>query len=96
MKELALISTEEPGHVSLENYQELKTALELQLRQYQGLVYTDSNIQTAVADRKALNALRKTIDDRRKLMKKVYMAPFLEVEDQLKELIDLIDDLFWN
>lgn len=92
MNELTLLSKEEPGVVAIENFHELKEVLTEQMERYQGLVFTEDSVKSAKDTRKELNALRKNIEDKRKSMKKSYMAPFEEVEAQLKELAALVDE----
>lgn len=45
----------------------------------------------AKADKKELSRLRREIDDRRKEIKKAYLAPYNDFEAQVKELLTMID-----
>lgn len=92
MELLPLNSRQEPGIAVIDNFQELKHALEQQLDIYKNLVYSADSIKTAKKDKADLNKLKKAIDDKRKEIKKVYMQPYTEVEAQAKELIALIDE----
>lgn len=92
MENLVLISRQEPGFAVIDNFEELKQMLSQQLEVYNNIVYTEEGLKAAKADRAALNKLKKSIDERRKEIKKVYMQPYLVVEAQLKELIALIDE----
>ena len=91
MEELSLISRQEPGIVSIDNFEELKTALQRQLAIYQTIVYSSDGIKAAKKDKATLNKLKKAVDEKRKEIKKIYMQPYLIVEEQAKELIALID-----
>lgn len=91
MQELNIVTQQSPGVATLENFEEIKTYLSQYLQSYQGLVYSEDNLKGAKADKAQLTKLKKALDDRRKEMKKVYMAPFTEVENKIKELIQLID-----
>lgn len=92
MEELSLISRQEPGIASIDNFQELKQALEKQLEIYKNLVYSQDGIKTAKNDKATLSKLKKAIDEKRKEIKKIYMQPYTVVEAQAKELIALIDE----
>ena len=91
MQDLTIMTHQAPGIASFDNFEEIKAALETRLSAYQNIVYTEENLKTAKADKAALSRLKKALDDRRKEIKKVYMAPYLEIEGQIKELIALID-----
>ena len=92
MDELSLVSHQEPGVVAIDNFDELKSALQKQLAVYKTIVYTPETIKTAKKDKAALNKLKKAIEDRRKEIKKIYMEPYAIVEAQAKELVALIDE----
>lgn len=92
MDELQLITRQQPGTISLDNYEELKEFLQSRLAVYSQIVYTEDGVKEAKSDKATLNKLKKAIDDKRKEIKKIYMAPYLEVESQAKELIALIDE----
>jgi len=92
MEELSLISRQEPGIATIDNFQELKHALEQQLEVYKTLAYSQDSVKVAKKDKATLNKLKKAIDDKRKEIKKIYMQPYTVVETQAKELIALIDE----
>ena len=92
MQELELITQEAPGIASLENFDEIKAYLEERLEAYRNLVYTEAQLKDAEADKKTLSKLKKTIDEKRKELKRIYMAPYLEAEAKIKELIAMIDE----
>lgn len=91
MDELQLLSRQQPGQVSIDNFQELKTALTAVLARYEGMVYTEDRLADAKADKKELSRLRRDIDDRRKEIKKAYLAPYQDFEAQVKELLAMVD-----
>ena len=91
MKDMELITRQEPGLVEFYNFEDLKTILEAELVRYQNIAYSEDDLKEAKADQKKLKDLRKAIDDRRKEIKKIYMQPYEVVEAQTKELIALID-----
>ncbi len=91
MKDMELITRQEPGLVEFYNFEDLKTILETELVRYQNIAYSEDDLKEAKADQKKLKDLRKAIDDKRKEIKKIYMQPYEIVEAQTRELIALID-----
>ena len=91
MEELQLISRQHPGEVVIDNFLEMKDALAQVLARYENVVYTEDMLSDAKADKKELTRLRKEIDDRRKEVKKAYLAPYNEFEAQVKELLAMVD-----
>lgn len=92
MNELTIITNQAPGIATLENFDELKAYLEERLEAYRHVVYTESNMDEAKNDKKTLSKLKRTLDERRKEIKKVYMAPYLDAEAKIKELMALIEE----
>lgn len=91
MKDMELITRQEPGLVEFYNFEDLKTILEAELVRYQNIAYSEDDLKEAKADQKKLKDLRKAIDDKRKEIKKIYMQPYEIVDAQTRELIALID-----
>ena len=91
MKDMELITRQEPGLVEFYNFEDLKTILEAELVRYQNIAYREDDLKEAKADQKKLKDLRKAIDDKRKEIKKIYMQPYEIVDAQTRELIALID-----
>ena len=91
MDELQLLSRQEPGQISIDNFPELKSALTAMLSRYQGMVYTESMLPAAKADKTELSRLRTEIDNRRKEIKRAYLAPYNDFEAQVKELLAMVD-----
>ena len=91
MEELQLISRQHPGEVVIDNFLEMKDALAQVLARYENVVYTEDMLADAKADKKELTRLRKEIDDRRKEVKKAYLAPYNDFEAQVKELLAMVD-----
>ncbi|MCI9608987.1 MAG: hypothetical protein HFG07_02005 [Oscillibacter sp.] len=44
MDELQFLSRQQPGQVSIDNFQELKTPLTAVLERYEGMVYTEDRL----------------------------------------------------
>ena len=91
MEELQLLSRQKPGEVTIDNFQELREELSGVLNRYEHLVYTDDMLADAKADKKELTRLRRELDDRRKEVKRAYLAPYNAFEGQVKELLAMID-----
>ena len=91
MEGLQLLSRQEPGEITIDNFQELREALSSVLNRYEHLVYTDDMLADAKADKKELTRLRRELDDRRKEVKRAYLAPYNAFEGQVKELLAMID-----
>ena len=92
MDNLQLFSRQQPGQVSIDNFQELKTALAAVLERYQSMVYTEDRLADAKADKKELTRLRGDIDGRRTEIKRAYLAPYQDFEAQVKELLAMVDE----
>ena len=91
MEELQLLSRQKPGEVIIDNFQELREELSGVLNRYEHLVYTDDMLADAKADKKELTRLRRELDDRRKEVKRAYLAPYNAFEGQVKDLLAMID-----
>lgn len=91
MEELQLLSRQKPGEVIIDNFQKLREELSGVLNRYEHLVYTDGMLADAKADKKELTRLRRELDDRRKEVKRAYLAPYNAFEGQVKELFAMID-----
>ena len=74
------------------NYQELKKEIAEKTLPYKGLIVTEDAIPVAKTDLANLRKLEKAIDDRRKAVKKEYMAPYTEFESKIKDILsDIIE-----
>ena len=91
MEELQLLSQQKPGEVIIDNFQELREELSGVLNRYEHLVYTDGMLADAKADKKELTRLRRELDDRRKEVKRAYLASYNAFEGKVKELLAMID-----
>lgn len=72
------------------NFAEIKSELEEKLVKYKNLVVTEDGIKAAKADKAKLNKLATAIEDKRKEIKSVCLAPYNAFEAQCKELVSLI------
>lgn len=74
------------------NYDELKQWVSDGLEAYRGRVYTEDTVTEAKRDRATLNKLAQAIEDRRREIKAVYLAPYDQFEKQAKELVGMVKD----
>jgi hypothetical protein len=74
------------------NFDELKEALIKSLEQYQGLEFTDNEIQEAKNTRAGFNKFINALDDRRKEIKKRCLKPYETFEQRLNELKLLVQE----
>lgn len=72
------------------NYAELKQWVSDGLEAYRGRIYTEDTVTEAKRDRATLNKLAQAIDDRRREIKAVYLAPYDQFEKQAKELVEMV------
>jgi hypothetical protein len=73
------------------NFEEMKSALQGTLTEYQGIVVTEQSLSSCKSKQKDLASLRVKIDNYRKDKKKDLSKPITEFENQCKELIGLIE-----
>jgi len=73
------------------NYELLKADITTKLANYNNLIVLEDGLRSAKSDRAALRDLKKTIDEKRKEVKKQWNIPCIEFEDKVKELVALID-----
>ena len=78
--------------VAISNFEELRQAITPKINFYKSLVVTEDTVKSAKSDRADLNRLRKAIDDERKKIKACYLMPYQAIEDEFRQLIDLIDE----
>lgn len=92
MDELTIITHETPGVAQFDNFEEIKSFLQARLEDYRNAVYSEEDLAKAKEDEKTLKRLKKALEERKKEIKNVYMAPYLLIEAQIKELTALIDE----
>jgi len=88
MKDLQVIEKKMP--VIEINFEELKAELIEKTEHYKNLVVTEDTIPEAKETQKSLAGLRVKLDNERKEVKKIFSAPIVEFENQVKKLIDII------
>lgn len=73
------------------NGEEVKAWLAGKMQRYETVVVTPDTVRAAKDDKAALNKLRTALEERRKEVKRDYLAPYQRFEEQYKELLALID-----
>ena len=89
--ELRMNEVKLPEKISF-NFEELKQELTAKTKMYAAMVYTESELKEAKADRANLNKLKKALNDERIRQEKEYMQPFNEFKAQINELISITDE----
>lgn len=92
MENESLLSQWELGTATIENFEELKQALTQRLAQFDNVVYPPDSIKEAKQDKAELNKLRRSIEERRKEIRRNCLKPYSAVEPRFKELVTLIDE----
>lgn len=92
--ELKIYSPDSDGFVKeiRWNHEEIKRELAEKMSYYTDLVYTDDQISAAKKDRATLRKFVKALDDKRKDIKNQCLAPYMEFERQLQDIIALVNE----
>ncbi len=77
--------------VTVEHLDQLKEAITQQLAPFDNTVYSPDHIQEAKQNKAQLNKLRRTVEERRKEMRRACLEPYSAVEPRFKELVAMID-----
>ena len=72
------------------NFTEIKSELEEKLVKYKNLVVTEDGIKAAKTDKEKINKIAEEIEDKRKEVKAICLAPYNDFEVKCKELVSLI------
>ena len=73
------------------NFEELKQELLTSVDKYEGLIYTEEQMQDAKTDRAKLRKFKDALNQERIKRQKEYMKPFNEFKDKVDELIAIVD-----
>lgn len=91
MYDVELAVSQDLGKITA-NFDEIKQALAEQLEEYKNKEFTADKKKDAKEDLASLRKLKKSVDDRRKEVKRIYMKPYDDFESKVKELLGLIDE----
>jgi len=78
------------GEISF-NFTDIKEKIENKVKEYEGAIFTEESKATAKGEIASLRRLKKDIDDSRKEVKKRWMAPYLDFEERVKQLLGIVD-----
>lgn len=87
-----IVTKKNIGEISI-NYDELKQELDKALNKYKGILVTEDTVTLAKKDKALLNKVAKAINDRKIELKKEFLAPYEDIENQIKELIGMITNI---
>ena len=91
MQEIKLMVEQTNGTIGI-NFEEIKAALKAGLEEYKDMVFTEDSKADAKKTVADLRKLKKSVNDKRLEIKKAFMAPYNEFENQIRELDKLIDE----
>lgn len=93
MLELKILNPTEDGFVKAIdwNHEELKREVAAKMEEYNGLVLTDDQIGEGKKELAKLRKLKDALENERKRIKKVCLAPYEQFEAQIREVTALID-----
>lgn len=92
MNENQLLKTVESTGITTWSFDEINLALDNLLEKYKGKVYTEESYKSAKSDRQELNAINNRIEEKRKEYKKICLAPYNAIEDEIKALTKKIEE----
>lgn len=73
------------------NREEITSFVKNVVENYGNIAYTEETANEAKKDRATLNRLKKSLDDRRKIVKKEILKPYDQFEAEVKQVISMID-----
>lgn len=77
--------------ITINNFDQLKTAVEAYANKYQGMAVTTSTEKEAKSSRAELRKLKQALDDKRKEIRKKYAEPYQRFAAQIKDLEMTLD-----
>ena len=72
------------------NFEEFLNEAKNAIVKYDGIIYEDSQIGEAKADKAKINAYVKSLDDARKQVKAIINEPYIEFEKQIKQVEEVL------
>lgn len=91
MNEIQVVVNQQPGTIQL-NYEDIEAMLRKTLSFYKGAVVTEEGKTAAKKEVAYLRKLKKSIDDRRKEVKKEWNQPYEEFNAKVMALMSMIDE----
>lgn len=82
-----------PSIITINGYEELESTIKGYADKYRGLIFEEESIAGAKAIRAEMNGVIKSLDNKRKEVKKAYNKPLNDFENQIKELLNQIKEV---
>jgi len=82
-----------PSVITINGYEELESTIKGYAAKYRGLVFEEENIADAKAIRAEMNGVIKSLDNKRKEVKKAYNEPLNHFENRIKALNNQIKEV---
>ena len=95
MEDLSIVVKQTNGTIQA-NFEDLRNQLRVQMSAYKDMAVSENEIADARRDLAFLRKLRKNIEDKRKEIKKSFMIPYVDFEDEVKKLLKEIDEPISN
>ena len=95
-KEISITFNAEVGSIADEMFPRIKEYITEVTEPYKNAIVSEDGISQAKKDRAALNSLLGTIDNERKRIKKMWLAPYAEWEGKLKDSISDLNEAIGN
>ena len=86
------VNVEQKNGVIGFNFEEIKEKLNSELEIYKNMIFTEDSKAEAKKTIASLRKLKKSVNDKKLEVKKSFMIPYTNFEDQVKELDKLIDE----
>lgn len=86
------VNVEQKNGVIGFNFEEIKEKLNSELEVYKNMIFTEDSKTEAKKTIASLRKLKKSVNDKKLEVKKSFMIPYTNFEDQVKELDKLIDE----
>lgn len=86
------VNVEQKNGVIGFNFEEIKEKLSTELEIYKNMIFTEDSKTEAKKTIASLRKLKKSVNDKKLEVKKSFMIPYTNFEDQVKELDKLIDE----
>lgn len=93
MAQFTLDAKTEVGKITLANFEEIKKDLTTALQEYKDFSVDEKNYAEAKTKRATLNKFDKSLNNARIDIKKQYLEPYTNFENQIKELTSLVAEV---
>ena len=90
MNEMVVSVEQTNGILNISNFDDIKENVQASMNLYKTMVFTEDTLIEAKSTVATLRKLSKSLDDKRKEVKKKYMQPYDAFEDKIKELQQII------